>query len=304
MAWRRDVGCGFDQFAVAGGVAAVICTQSLEGQPLAVPRLVVVGETQASIGLQVHLSSRFPAPGKEVRVDLDATKGIQGKAREFSVDWGDGEVEPWQNSSTFSHRYSGLRDYEARFMARNDAGQVTVRVETLYVGASPPLTPLQKLFSPENQNLTFFAIGLAVTLLGAAYGLYRVRHGRRIVQRELRAIDAAAASAAGDPSAVQREMEARRQHVHELVVAGRLLEGQHALLAERIRIHEHRARIESLDERFDFLPHGFVRRLKEALSDGRLAKWEHSALLRLLEAEPLSAREKQLARKALDALRA
>jgi len=160
--------------------------------------VTVLGRTAASLHPSVQVSSRHPALGENVTLDLSATgPGIFGPATAFRADWGDGESTDWQADPVFSHRYSTIADMRARFFVRNEANQTASEPVTFYVAAIPggssALNALQRAFTAENMPTTLGMLGAAVFLTGGlAFLVSRravpsasVETPRYVVEREL-----------------------------------------------------------------------------------------------------------------------
>ena len=159
---------------------------------------------------------------------------------------------------------------------------------------------MQRQFEPENQEATYFTLGLAVTLLGAMIAIVATRRRRGRMRRELHAIERAAAN--GGAATRNRALLGRRAHVRGLHLDGRIDEAQLKVLEDRIDELARGGRMADLEARFDFLPFGFVKQVQEMLADGRLSGWEHDQLDRLLAADgSLSAVQKNRVRGLLGA---
>lgn len=265
-------------------------------------RLLLLGRAEAALAPALDASSRYPAPGEEVEVDLGGTRaGLFGAATAYRADWGDGAVTPWQASPVMRHAYAEAGDHEARFFARNDANQTASEAIVFHVGASEP-NAISVAFAPENQDATFFFLGLVLTGAGAGYGAWRVQRKRRVLRAELVAIDAEHAAAGHDVDEQERLLARRRERVRALVAAGRIDEAQAATLDRHITDLVAAARIGAIEADFAFLPYSLVRTLRAMLRDGRINNWERDHIEQALAADAtLAAEQKARVRQRLDA---
>lgn len=267
------------RFAVDGGLMVV--TDSTTGN------VSVLGRTPLSLGLRSTVSSLSPQPGEALVVDLSGTTpGSSGPPTAFRIDWGDGSPSAWQESPRFEHTYADAGETQARFFARNAAGQSASAPALLDVGA-PRLSFLQTAFAPDNQNLTFFAIGATMTVLGALFGFMRLRRGRGILHREMDALNAAYEGTQANPATCELVLSERRARAHVLFREGRLDEARFGVLERRIEHLQRQVRTAVLDERFDFLPRGIARKLEQLLADGTVTAWESKAFEAILRTERL-----------------
>ncbi|HVM44582.1 MAG TPA: hypothetical protein VM582_01505, partial [Candidatus Thermoplasmatota archaeon] len=136
---------------------------------------------------QVRLSSAYPG------VEEPLTLTVEGAAAEIVVAWGDGAIETVAPGGTLAHQYAERRPYTIRATAMMADGTTATREVVVQVGTTPPqhLSAIQRAFSPENQELTFFLLGLAVTGGGVLFAtlLRRQRHARLSdEERRLRAV--------------------------------------------------------------------------------------------------------------------
>ncbi|MHB8606217.1 MAG: outer membrane protein assembly factor BamB family protein [Thermoplasmatota archaeon] len=263
-------------FAVGDGTIAVA---GYDGS------VALLGNTAASIATRVHVSTTFPRVGDLVSADLSGSgPGKFGAPTSFRADWGDGTVTDWSANPIATHAYASRAPFVARFSARNAANQSASVFVTMHAGETAP-TFLERAFAAENQNVTFFALGLVVTLASALVGFFALRRRRRALSRELAALDDLERRIAERPATAPSALTARRTRADELLLAGHLDAAQHRVLERRIDELARRSRLGALDGRFDFLPHGMVRRLHEMLADGQVSAWERARFLEALAAD-------------------
>lgn len=282
--WRRlfqgvtlPEGWGFTFRAMSGGLYLVTSDDGT---------LTAIGRTAASMPLEARVDELAPARGERVRLDVDASAGLYGAPTAYRVEWGDGDATDWQTSPRFEHAYEAAGPMRAVAYARNDGGQSSAQEIRFDVGG-PRLTPLQRAFSPQNENITFFVIGLALTGAGAVAGLLRRGRRTRAFRREKRAIDREEETLRAEPQRLERAMMARLDGIRELRATGKLDEAQYDTLKERASAIYGEARAGEVEALLEQLPHGFVNRLRQALRDGRLERWERDALLLALDQDPL-----------------
>jgi hypothetical protein len=250
-------------------------------------RLVVVGTTTASLVPRFAVTTQYPEVGASVAIDLaESQPGLQGAPDEFAVDWGDGTPIRWQSTPVFTHQYPLASEFSARALVRNRAGQTASLTIPFFVGQdNPQASYLELAFAPRNQERTFFVLGAFLTLLFAALGFVRLRIRHSRFQQELREIDEAYARHRADPDVCVAVLEERRHHVRGLLVRRRLDDSQVGTLERRIDELHRMVRMQLVDERFEFLPLGIVKRLQAVLQDGMVTKLEESQILDVVERE-------------------
>jgi outer membrane protein assembly factor BamB len=284
------------RYAVGDGVLAVA------GQDGA---LALLGRTAASLRPAAQASTAFPPAGQEVRVDLSGTApGLLGPATRFRADWGDGSASDWQASPVLTHAYAAAGEREARVWAGNDANQTSSEVVVFHVGSAPPvaLSPLQQAFAPENQNLTLFFVGLALTAMAAVPGVARLRRKRSRLREELKALERAYAMTRERPGDCEAALAERKARARGMLLDGKLDEAQFAILEKRIDELRGTLRLGALEGPLRFLPYSMVLALREVLADGRVTAWEREQFLAALERdEHLHPEQKQKVRAQLDA---
>jgi hypothetical protein len=244
--------------------------------------VTVLGRTAASLTAVAEVSSEWPAVGEEILVDFSATEaGIQGPATGFRAVWGDGTETEWEDETVLSHSYAEAGDVTARFIARNDAGQTASTTLTFHVGQRQP-TLLSAVFAPENHDLTFGILGVLLVVGGALVAVFARRRRLGRLQRELAAIDGAAASVRDNPTRLAAAMEERRAHSRALLVDGTIDESQYTVLEKHIEAVGRAARVHQMADLVEFLPHALFTALEEMLADGRVTRWERDGFKVLL----------------------
>lgn len=290
-----------ETFAPGGNSATVVAAEGLvlvhrPGQR----ELAVLGRTGASITPAFAALDLYPAVGASTRVDLSPTApGLMAPDLEYRADWGDGTVDDWRADPVFTHTYTAAGDMTAVFSVRNSAGQVSRETRVMQVGATPPAEPtfLERAFAAENQERTFFALGLLATGLFAVGGFLRVSARRGRLRRELHAIDEVYRITKERATECERALAERRTHIRALLVDGKLDEPQYALLERHIDGLARQLRLAAVDDELGFLSVRMAKLLRGILTDGRIDAWEKEQFLDALERdERLTPAEKEKAR--------
>ncbi|HLE96869.1 MAG TPA: hypothetical protein VI997_05810 [Candidatus Thermoplasmatota archaeon] len=261
----------------------------------------LLGRTAASLRVALGDVATYPGPGEEVVVGLAASApGRFGPPTRFRADWGDGRVDDWRPDPVLRHAYNATGDRTARFSVANDAGQTASEVVVFHVGAPRP-NLVSQAFSPERQNVTFFLIGLAVTVAGAGIGVARLARRRALLRREIAAVDAIPSRMRGSAVVLDTAIAERRSHAYALLAARRLDESQYQVLERHIDAVARSARLGVVDERLRFLPHGMVLDLHDMLGDGRVTSVEYRHFVELLERDAdLTAEQRERVRAIVD----
>jgi hypothetical protein len=96
-------------------------------------------------------------------------------------------------------------------------------------------------------------------------------------------------------------LKERRRHARSMFEAGKIDEIQLETLARRIDEHSRQSRLEILDDRFRFLPHGIVVMLRGMIEDNRLSPMERANAIAAIEREEgLTAAQKEKAKRLVD----
>lgn len=296
VAWARRLVPQMDFHEQTGQVAAfrlgvdqgILVAHGVDGT------LTSLGRTGASIQIELPPAPHNPAPGAEVALDLSATRpGLLGSGPgdlEFAARWGD-EDRPrdlsWNASPILKHRYGIAADYHAEIYARNSAGQFSILPITFEVGRpSPPhLNFLQRVFSNENQDRTFFMLGLLITGSGSVLGVARIRHRRNLLHRELRSIEDAYLLTNHIPVECETALGERKTHLRALLLDNRITETQYSVLDRRVEELRSAVRLNSLEDKFDFMPVSLMKRLQRILRDGHITRAEYEEFLGSLRRE-------------------
>ena len=240
---------------------------------------------------------QYPAAGEVVVADLGGTPASPfGPATQFQADWGDGTVDDWQGNASLSHAYGTPGDQHARFFVRNAAGQTASLPVTFHVGqVNPSYNWLEQQFLvPQNQNQTFFVVGLIVTGLAALAGVALRGRKRRRMHREMQELEATFRRARDEPVRCEQELLAAKDRFRDLLARHRIDEDHFGLLTDRAEELLGRARVGAIEDQFAFLPYSVVRTLQVALRDGRVTGMERGVILDAIRAATdLSAEQRQ-----------
>lgn len=243
----------------------------------------VLGETEASIEPVAISSHERPGVEEEVTVDLAGTEpGAFGHATRFRADWGDGTATDWQESPVLTHSYEEEGEVTARFWVANDENQTASTAETFNVGAVEP-NWVSERFEPENQDMTFGVLGVALALGGGLVTVGRRYRKRSNLEAELKALEEGFEETKENPGECEAFLDNRKGRARSLAIDGHLEEDQVGIIENRADELRGQLRFGMLDERFQFLPHGRVQSLKRMLADGQINAWEKDTIEDLLE---------------------
>lgn len=211
--------------------------------------------------------------------------------RSFTVIWGDGESGflPMPQDGTAAiatHTYTRAGRVEVLVTAGFSDNRTGSSVATLDVGSHPSrLTPMQVWFARENQDLTFFVLGLLVTLLGAVWALARRTYRRSRIEARLRRLDAVREGAGEDLPGALRLLDTFRDDLRSDLASGRLDDGQFSV------VHAAAMQLQRALRRRLFAPfegrmsRHFHRQLEAALEDGVVNADEATSLSESLRRE-------------------
>jgi outer membrane protein assembly factor BamB len=281
-----------DQFNISAGMSILNPVEAALGDGLLVlfmadGTVAAIGTTSASIGVNPLASTPYPPVGAPLTVDLSrGSPGEDGPATSYAVDWGDGTRTPWQTSPQIVHTFNASGDIVARFLARNAAGQESSSVQTFHVGAPAP-NFISVAFEPQNQNVTFFVLGLAITLAGALFGVARGQMRSRRFRQEMTLLERNFEETRDIPEACEGKLSDHGARARALATGGRIGEGQAALLVARVDELRKMLRLAEIDQGLHFLPYRLVLNLREMLADGRITSLEREHFVAALAADPL-----------------
>jgi hypothetical protein len=249
-------------------------------------------------------SSSDGYPGRGEAVTVRITPREIESAVEVFAHWGEGTAEqsqriPWPTREQFlfspavflevNHTYTYDRRFEATFTLVLRDGSTSTQVVTYDVGGTPPsntLSFLQRAFSPENQEVTFFVLGLLVTIFGAIVGLaVRSRYQSRI-HVLLETVDSIRRQGATDPTAAIARLALFRQGLDRQMAEGRLQETQYQVVQGKATTLLRRL----LDAALSGVPLslGYRNRMEGAMQDGVLDREEEAALVAELKKEDVT----------------
>ncbi len=245
-----------------------------------------IGRTNASLGAPPVETELYPPTGRSVALEVPQPEpGAMGPATRYMVDWGDGTVTDWQEDPVFTHTYDEEGEVTARVIAGNDANQTSSSFVTMNVGEETPTEPtwLSQRFEPDNQDMTFGVLGILVAVTGGAVGVTQRYRKRSRLQDELEAIDEAYAATHERPMECEAQLNERKAYARGLVLNGELDEQQFSVIEQRIEELLKGIRMGAMEDEFDFLPYGLVKRAREMLADGTVSSLEREAFLQAVE---------------------
>ncbi|HLE96363.1 MAG TPA: hypothetical protein VI997_03250, partial [Candidatus Thermoplasmatota archaeon] len=162
------------------------------------------------------------------------------------------------------------------------ANESASEVLLVHVGATKP-TFLENAFKAENQNATFFVLGIAGTAIGGVVGLARLQRRRGALEHELRILEHEYERTRARPLECERALAERKSRARTLLIERKLDESQCHLLERRIDDLTRTLRLHELSDLLDLLPRGMAHALEEVLADGRVTTWERRSFLEVLE---------------------
>lgn len=234
----------------------------------------------------VNLSSAYPLPNEPVELTPAPPDGAT--PTRYDVFWGDGASTAVQPGETVTHRFDEPHIHTVRVTAVFEDGTTATKETVVRVGETAPPPPpdlnvFQQAFKKENQDMTFGLLGLGVALAGGAIGLGRRYRKRSRLQEELEAVERAYEETRGRPLHCEAQLDQRKTHARGLVLDGELDEQQFGVIEQRIEELLKRVRMSAMEDEFDFLPHGLVKRAREMLTDGTVSTLERDAFLQAVE---------------------
>lgn len=264
--------------------------------------LAVLGPADEATKPRVAVSERYPGPMEDVRLRItDFADDVEN----ITVQWGDGRPPSTHGEGeTPSHVYSTPGTRQGLATVTYADGRTASVPFIVEVGGTPPpaLNAMQRLFAPDNQDMTWGVIGLAIALVGGlwAYTTRRRRHGR--IARDLRWLDHARIRAAADPLGTLPEVLAFKVALQARLERGAIDDGEFAILENRaVRLLTHlESRI--LGSATDDLSMGFLRRFQAALADARLSRDEAEELQAALGKERVGKEQRAVIEAAITSL--
>lgn len=243
--------------------------------------LFTLGPADPALAPRVAVSTAYPASGEPVTFTVDAPRADTN----YTIAWGDGAIT--ENGSSWTHRFGGDGTRTVRVTAQFADGRTATTETLVRVGATPPadLNTLQRAFAPENQDLTFGLLGLALTLGagGIAVLARRRRHSR--LRDDLRALARIRDDGRTDPEGAVLALGAYRERLFADLEAGRVDDAQFHTLVARADATFGALRTRLLGPLAGRLTADFRHALDVVLHDGRVDADERVALRAALDAE-------------------
>lgn len=285
LRWRLDLGAR-SYLAAADGLVAAVDDRGF---------VTLIGRAAWSLRPTFAATTAYPQPGEPVEIDLSATPPSPlGPPTAFRVDWGDGTLDEWSPEPRRAHVYATAGDANARVFARNEANQTASAPLVFHVGQhDPAVNILNSPLSDEYQNTTFFLLGLVVTALIGAFSIARAGRKRRRFARELRELEEEHARLANDARACDAMLQRRRATARALFLRGAVEEAHATFLVARVDELRRSSRLDAVDHKLKFLPHGMVLHLHRLLDDARIDSFERAHFLAALEAESSITRDQK-----------
>ncbi len=308
VAWSREFSeSAPDPPALADGLLAYTAIAPGRSQ-----QLVALGRAKASIQPDILIPDLYPAVGKPARLDLTGTRaGALSATTDVRVEWDDGAAADQRGLGTggvFEHTYDEPGDRIVRIVLSNEAGQSAVEERTLHVGGVPPPQPVTvspdfvtTQFAPENQNRTYFLLGVAATAAGGLWGLLRLQRKRARLRKEMARLDDAYQRLRGQPDLCEDGLREAHVRLRRELAEGRLEEAQFSVLDRHLEHLQRQGRLDLVEEELGFLPMAMVKHLKGLLGDGRIERWERRHFVDALDRDHnLTAAQRARVRKLVD----
>ncbi|MES2154932.1 MAG: hypothetical protein V4510_07325 [bacterium] len=281
--------------------------------PATVPNIIDLGDgrllTCDNLGNVALLGPRPPPqrpvlsvdnayPRLDEQVALYATPPPWPEApRTLYVGWGDGDYGVFAANETPQNLYRAAGDVSIRATFVYANGTTATAALTIHPGRDEPnLNFFQRAFLPENQNYTFFGVGLFLTLFGAIFAAMGATRGRRRLAKYLARLDAIHESGRAKPFEATRALHDFREDCRADLARGKLDNAQFTVVESRANQVLQLLRQRVLGSFLGRTSETFNHALDLALLDGSIDPAESRALVDAV------GREKGLAATERDAL--
>ncbi|MEK6985842.1 MAG: hypothetical protein AABX89_05635 [Candidatus Thermoplasmatota archaeon] len=233
----------------------------------------------------LEASTLYPAAQQAVVLDLQLPDEAPDGTR-LLLAWGDGTLQDIVPGEA-SRSYVTGGDTPVRLTAVAPDGRTATTSLVLHVGQSAPRARslLETLFAAENQNYTFFAIGVLTTVVGAVLTAVGVSKGRKRIDRRLRELDAIQDSGRGDPFAAVRRLHDYRLERRRDLAHGHLSDAQYTVLERHADLVLQLLRSRILGGFVGRVSERFSHALDTALADGSFDDAEARELEALVKDE-------------------
>ncbi len=249
--------------------------------------IAVLADAASGIRPAIEVSNLYPEPGDTVTVAITPGPEVRTRVKETRVAWGEGAPETVAGGAVASHVFAGDGTRRVHVTHVLVDGRTATTDVLVRVGATPPaaLTFLQRAFSAEEQERTFFALGVAGTMAGSllAFGI-RARKRSRL-SRELDELARIRRYSAKDAAGALQSLADFRNRVTLDLGKGRMDDSQFSVLDMRASALLVTLRQRALEAVRGRLSPDFLHRLDVALEDGRLAPEEVGDLESALDIE-------------------
>lgn len=258
------------------------------------------GKSPSSPQPVLEVATSFPPVNASVLLDASASRPGLDPIVAYRANWGDGPEPiwtPWQESPVLEHTYGTAGPHEVWVQVRSASGQTNRASLTLRVGeidpativfaayTAPELSFLQTAFSRENQDVTFFILGLAVTLAGAVLAALRLSRRHSRLRRELKYLEGIERRHVRTPIQCEQILVQRRNDYPRLVVEQFFDSSQISILEKHIDNSVRRLRVGAFEARLDYLPYRLVRILHSMLQDAQVKRHELEGFVNALRKE-------------------
>ncbi len=170
----------------------------------------------------------------------------------------------------------------------NEAGQTASVPMTIYVDkVNPADNFFNSWYKPSYENTRFFVLGLVVTGIAGLLGILHTGHKRRRMHRELKALEEDYERLKEDAASCDKMLNERKARARSLFLRRKLEEAHASFITTRILELKQGLRFTEVEQRFDFLPQGMVKTLREMLRDAHITEWERTHFLEALDRDHL-----------------
>lgn len=247
--------------------------------------VAVLGRSDQTKRPLIETSDDYPPLDSPMTLTIAPQDGSQDL--NYVVAWGDNTVDQLGSDFQGTHRFVDARPSLIRVTAVYPDGTTATTERLIHVGEPRPseLTAIQRAFAPENQNLTFFLVSIAVTGGGALVAVGLRRRRRMRLERELSKLETLCRKFAADPHAGIPALEHERRAWRLQLSRGRLDDAQFSVLDGRAARAIRAWRYRVLGPVTNKLSPHFRQLLDAALDDARVSQEEADLLLAALPEE-------------------
>lgn len=232
----------------------------------------------------VEVDNLYPAAGE----DLQLVAQVDREIRELVVAWGDGVLDTASPGAPATHAYDAPGRRVVRVVAVYPDNRTGTAQTILFVGGTPPqeLNAMQRAFAPENQEITFFLLGIAATAVGGGIAFARRTKRKSRLHADLVELDRLREVGRLDPFDAVRRLALFRGRIKGDLANGALDDAQYAALSSEAMRLLGTLRLRLIGGLEGRPSPSFQHMLETALEDGQVSAEEQRALVAALGREP------------------